>query len=46
MELIYELSRKALRNAGHKSESITDRLYAVGRVEYVNLVAQSDEVSG
>ncbi|MEA5011937.1 MAG: DUF4956 domain-containing protein [Angelakisella sp.] len=46
VELIYELPRRALRNAQSKEESITDRLYKIGRVEYVNLVSQSDEVSG
>lgn len=46
VELIYELSRKAMRRAGSQKEPITDRLYQIDRVEYVNLVAQSDEVSG
>lgn len=46
VEFIYELSRRAVRNAASKEEPITDRLYQLGRVEYVNLVAQSDEVSG
>lgn len=46
VELIYELPRRALRKAQSMEESITDRLYKIGRVEYVNLVSQSDEVSG
>lgn len=46
VELIYELHRKALRSAEGREESITDRLYKAGRVDYVNLVTQSDEVSG
>ena len=46
VELVYELSRKAMRHAESKDESVTDRLYRAGRVEYVNLVSQSDEVSG
>lgn len=46
VEFIYELSRRAMRNAAGKEEPITDRLYQLGRVEYVNLVSQSDEVSG
>ena len=32
---------------GYKKEkSITDILYRLGGVEYVNIVAQSDEISG
>ena len=46
VELIYELHRKALRSAEGREASITDRLYKAGRVDYVNLVTQSDEVSG
>lgn len=46
VELIYELSRRTLQGAADREQPITDRLYAIGHVDYVNLVAQSDEVSG
>lgn len=46
VEYIYELSSKAY-NIGNKNEKdITDLLYDLGTVEYVNIVTQSDEISG
>lgn len=46
VELIYELTRK-VHMEGYKNEKdITEYLYSQGNVEYVNLVAQSDEISG
>lgn len=46
VEFIYELSRRANLEAKNKERSISDELYAIDRVTYVNLVTQSDEVSG
>lgn len=44
-EFIYELTRKALDQGQDKAERpITDTLYDLGAVEYVNIVGQSDEV--
>lgn len=45
VELIYELTRKMMEKQAAKEDSITEALYAVGSVEYVNLVAQNDEVN-
>ncbi len=45
-ELIYEMTRRTFQRPKRKDMSIVDRLYAVGGVEYVNIVAQSDEITG
>lgn len=45
IELIYELSRRTLHKARKRAkEPITQTLYDLGGVDYVNLVAQSDEI--
>ncbi len=45
VEMMYELTRGMLNKSRKDSEkSITDELYALGGVEYVNIVAQSDEI--
>ncbi|MBR2309259.1 MAG: DUF4956 domain-containing protein [Oscillospiraceae bacterium] len=44
MELIYEVSSSALKKV-EKDISITDGLYELGGIEYVNIVMQNDEVS-
>lgn len=44
VEFIYELSKKTLAK-GNERKSITGALYEIGNVEYVNLVAQNDEIS-
>ena len=44
MEFIFEMTRKTL-DRGSKDKSITDALYEAGGVEYVNIVAQNDEIS-
>ena len=44
-EFMFELSRGMLERAQKKAERpITDELYALGGVEYVNVVAQNDEI--
>ena len=44
-EFIYEIARKALERGQENAERpITDTLYDLGAVEYVNIVGQSDEV--
>ncbi len=45
-ELIYEINSKMLNQAGKAGKSITESLYRLEGVEYVNLVAQSDEITG
>lgn len=45
-ELIYEMTRKVY-NLMYKHESdLTTQLYELGGIEYVNFVAQSDEITG
>lgn len=46
IEWIYELSRNAYDKAAKREQSITDALYETGGIEYVNIVTQSDEISG
>ncbi len=45
-ELIFEMPRSAYRVTYQRDHDITDKLYALGGVEYVNIVTQSDEISG
>lgn len=44
-ELIYELSQKTIKKSVSATHQITDEIYKIGRIEYVNLVMQNDEVS-
>ncbi len=46
VELIYELSQRLADKATAKGRSITDEMYAIDGLSYVNLVAQNDEISG
>lgn len=46
VEWIYELSRQAYQKEEKKEQSITDLLYEVGGVDYVNIVTQTDEING
>lgn len=56
VEFIYEIDhreldkaeRKEAQNAVHEkriNQSLTDKLYAIGELDYVNIVVQSDEIS-
>jgi len=45
-ELIYELTRKDYQIGYAKERELTDQLYELGCVEYINIVAQSDEITG
>ena len=44
MELIYEVSSSLLKKI-EKDTSITDGIYDLGGIEYVNIVMQNDEIS-
>lgn len=46
VELIFEMPRSAYNLNYKRDESITDKLYRLPGVEYVNIVTQSDEISG
>ncbi len=46
VELIYEMPRSVYQMTYKKDVDIADKLYALGGIEYVNTVTQSDEISG
>ena len=46
VEFIYELTSRQIDAAAKKGKFITERLYQIENIEYVNLVSQSDEISG
>lgn len=46
IELIYEMDSKTYRLMYKKEKGITERLYQVKNIEYVNIVTQNDEISG
>jgi len=45
VELIYELSQKTLDRIKNQDKSITDKLYGIEGMDYVNLVSQNDEIN-
>lgn len=45
-ELIFEISRRNYQAAFKQDQDISDKLYSLGGVEYVNIVTQSDEITG
>ncbi len=44
-EFIYELSRSIYEKGNKGEKSITDSLYEIGNMDYVNIVTQNDEIS-
>lgn len=46
VELIYEVSSRLILKMRQKGEDLVSGIYACGKVEYVNIVAQNDEISG
>lgn len=46
VEFIYELSRKTLEEDQKNGQSVTEAVYALGGVEYFNIVAQNDDIGG
>lgn len=45
VELIYELTQKMIKKAEKSEPNITDSIYRLENIEYVNMVMQNDEVS-
>lgn len=45
IELIYEISRKILNKADSRGGMISDDIYAIGGIEYFNIVMQNDDIS-
>ena len=46
VELIYEMPRRVYEKTRTKEQDIVERLYGLKDIEYVNIVTQSDEISG
>lgn len=46
VELIYELNKKYLDKNQRDGKRITDEIYAIGNIEYFNIVTQNDDISG
>ena len=46
VELIYEMTRHVYQLNYKKEQEISDLLYSIEGTEYVNIVAQSDEITG
>lgn len=44
IEMIYEVSRKQYERANSTPNSLINRIYALGEISYVNIVAQNDEI--
>ena len=45
VEFIYEITSKLLEKVENENPAVTDSIYELGGVEYVNIVMQNDEVS-
>ena len=45
VEFIYELSKRIFDKEKRGGRRITDEIYAMGNVEYVNIVTQNDDIS-
>ena len=46
VEMIFEIDRKTFDSANKSQGGITQKMYGLGGIEYVNIVSQSDEISG
>ena len=46
VEYIYEMSKKTFKNSDKEDKSITDAIYEIGNVDYVNIIAQNEDISG
>ena len=45
IEFIYELSKKVFDKKQKTDKSIMDEIYAIGNIEYFNVVTQNDDIS-
>lgn len=45
VELIYEITQRTLHNAEKHTPNITESIYALENIEYVNIVMQNDDVA-
>lgn len=45
VEMIYELTKRTLDTERKKEKNITEAIYEIGNIEYLNIVMQNDEIS-
>ncbi|HBT19694.1 MAG TPA: DUF4956 domain-containing protein [Clostridiaceae bacterium] len=45
IEFIFELSRSQYNRSSKNNKTITEKIYELGDIEYVNVITQSDEIS-
>lgn len=45
VELIYEILRKIYDKCSQNTESVEDCLYKIEHIQYVNIIAQEDDIS-
>lgn len=45
VEFIFEITKRTLEAANKPNRTITDAVYALGNIEYFNIVSQNDEIS-
>lgn len=46
VEYIYEVTRRAYDKSLQRNDSITEALYKIKNIDYVNIVVQNDDISG
>ncbi|CRU08347.1 membrane protein [Streptococcus equi subsp. equi] len=46
IEMIFELSRKDYDSTYQQANPLTEAVYQLGRVDYFNIVSQSDDITG
>ncbi|HEL1092249.1 TPA: DUF4956 domain-containing protein, partial [Streptococcus equi subsp. zooepidemicus] len=46
IEMIFELSRKDYDSTYQQDNPLTEAVYQLGRVDYFNIVSQSDDITG
>ena len=45
VEFIYEISSSLLKKVERETRSVSDSIYEIGGIEYINIVMQNDEIS-
>ncbi|WP_300386002.1 DUF4956 domain-containing protein [Clostridium sp.] len=46
VEFIFEMSRSVYNLSYKRDKGITEKLYSLGNIEYINIITQNDEISG
>ena len=45
VEFIYEIKKSILEKESKAGKHITDEVYAIGNIQYFNIVTQNDDIS-